>query len=98
VQTFSWSHGLACNHDHDYDHLLVHNEQDDDKMATTTRPPATHFPDILLKTNNKQKRNGLSPLPAPLLPSSAMPKLEPPTCLYCTDIRIIISFLAIRID
>ena len=27
-----------------------------------------------------------------------VPKLEPPTCLYCTDIRIIISFLAVRID
>ena len=30
------------------------------------------------------------PPPAPLLPSSAVSKLELPTCLYCTDIRIII--------
>ena len=33
------------------------------------------------------KRNGLPPPPAPLSPSSAVPILEPPTCLYCTDIR-----------
>jgi len=55
VQTFSRSHGLACNHEHDYDHLLVHNEQEDSKMATTTRPPATRFPDILSKTKYKTK-------------------------------------------
>ena len=24
--------------------------------------------------------------------------IEPPTCLYCTDIRIVISFLAVQID
>ena len=55
MQTFSWSRGLACNHDHDYDHLLVRNVQDDSKMATTTRPPATHFPDILSKTKYQTK-------------------------------------------
>ena len=42
-----------------------------------------------------EKQNGPPPPPAPLLPSSTVPKLEPPTCLNSTDIS---SFLAVRID
>ena len=36
--------------------------QDDGKMATTTLPPATHFPDIL---SNKQKHLEAKILPKP---------------------------------
>jgi len=45
-----------------------------------------------------EKRNGPPPPPAPLSPLSAVPNLEPLMCLYCTDIILIISFLAVWID
>ena len=48
----------------------------------------------------KHNFKGPPPLPTPPSPPSAKTTLKTtqPVCLYCTDIRIITSFLCVRID